>query len=68
MPKYAQIDNGIVTGILIARSMPTHLPAGRSFVEITDAHGDVQGGEGYGVSAGAFTASPYSTATNGGSR
>lgn len=32
---FAQIDGVIVTGILQAAAMPTVLPAGRAFVDIT---------------------------------
>ena|SRR5688572_14526015 len=34
MPKYIQIDNGVVTGYLEAAGEPSILPAGRSFKEV----------------------------------
>jgi hypothetical protein len=36
MRYFAQIDDSIVTAVLQAASMPTRVPAGRSFVDITD--------------------------------
>ena len=36
MARFAQIDNDVVTGILVATTAPTVLPEGRTFVDITD--------------------------------
>jgi hypothetical protein len=36
MKRFAQIDNGVVTGILQSGDAPTVLPQGRIFVDVTD--------------------------------
>jgi hypothetical protein len=35
MPRFAQIDLVIVTGLLESPAMPTVLPAGRTFVDVS---------------------------------
>jgi hypothetical protein len=35
MPRFAQIDATIVTGLLESPAMPTILPLGRTFVDVT---------------------------------
>lgn len=62
MPRFAQVDNGVVTGILSAKEAPLgkkkddgghELPPGRVFVPIGD-EADVDGGDLYNASINAF--------------
>jgi len=57
MPRYAQIDNGIVTGTIESLEPPSRVPPGRSFVEITEQP-TVRGGESYDARTGVFTPPP----------
>lgn len=61
MPRFAQIDSGIVTGIVVADTPPTiHIPAGRTYVDISDLP-TIRGGESYDSEHGVFGPIPTNT-------
>jgi hypothetical protein len=56
MHTYLQLDNGVATATLCADHAPTVLPAGRSFIDVTDREDAAVLGATYDSVADVFTA------------